>query len=146
MDCSYHTQRLPQTEEALSGLFCVVDDAHALLHSRARCYESLKRHLSDLRQSEKHAAMRDPYRRAAGLVRSLITELNGRAGYSGFSLQIDTSAPKQGWSAYCNRTATGPEESRTEQENRSARIGENPVNKRYLATGQDSIETVGAHS
>jgi hypothetical protein len=53
-----HTRRLPQTEEALSVLFCVVDDTYAVLNSLARCYESLKRHLSDLRQSEKHAAMR----------------------------------------------------------------------------------------
>ncbi len=135
MGRTHHTQRLPQTEEALSVLLCVVDDTYTLLNSRARCYESLKRHLSDLRQSEKHAAMRDPYRRAAGLVQSIIAQPNGRAGYSGFSMQIDTSAPKQGWSPYCNRTATGPELSRTEQEMESSRIIENPVNKRYSLTG-----------
>ena len=38
-------------------LLCVVDDTYALRNTLARCYESLKRHLSDLRQSEKHAAM-----------------------------------------------------------------------------------------
>src|SRR5215210_3945615 len=41
-----HTRRLTQTEEALTVLFCIVDDAYALLNPRARCYESLKR-LSD---------------------------------------------------------------------------------------------------
>jgi IS5 family transposase len=41
-----HTPRLAQTEEALTVLFCLVDDAYALLNPRARCYESLKR-LSD---------------------------------------------------------------------------------------------------
>jgi hypothetical protein len=40
------TPRLAETEEALSVLFCLVDDAYALLNPRARCYESIKR-LSD---------------------------------------------------------------------------------------------------
>ena len=53
MGHTHHTQRLPQAEEALSVLFYVVDDTYALHNSLARCYESLKRHLSDLRQSEK---------------------------------------------------------------------------------------------
>jgi hypothetical protein len=41
-----HTPRLLGTEEALSVLFCLVDDAYAHLNPRARSYESLKR-LSD---------------------------------------------------------------------------------------------------
>ena len=41
-----HTPRLDHTEEALTVLFCVVDDAYVLLNPRARRYESLKR-LSD---------------------------------------------------------------------------------------------------
>ncbi|HEY6582972.1 MAG TPA: transposase [Rubrobacter sp.] len=38
-----HTQRLARTEEALSVLFCLIDDAYVLLNPRARCYESIKR-------------------------------------------------------------------------------------------------------
>jgi hypothetical protein len=41
-----HTPRLLQTEEALTVLFCLIDDAYALLNPRARSYESIKR-LSD---------------------------------------------------------------------------------------------------
>jgi Transposase DDE domain len=41
-----HTPRLLHTEEALTILFCLIDDAYALLNPRARCYESIKR-LSD---------------------------------------------------------------------------------------------------
>ena len=41
-----HTPRLAETEEALTVLFCLVDDAYVLLNPRARRYESLKR-LSD---------------------------------------------------------------------------------------------------
>src|SRR3712207_4065767 len=42
-----HTPRLAQTEEALTILFCIVDDAYALLNPHgARRYESIKR-LSD---------------------------------------------------------------------------------------------------
>jgi hypothetical protein len=41
-----HTQRLAQTEEALTILFCLIDDAYALLNPGVRRYESLKR-LSD---------------------------------------------------------------------------------------------------
>src|ERR671911_867926 len=41
-----HTPRLLQTEEALTVLFCLIDDAYAHLNPRARCYESIKR-LSD---------------------------------------------------------------------------------------------------
>ncbi len=41
-----HTPCLARTEEALTVLFCLLDDAYALLNSRARRYESLKR-LSD---------------------------------------------------------------------------------------------------
>jgi hypothetical protein len=41
-----HTPRLLETEEALTVLFCLVDDAYALLNPRARLYESIKR-LSD---------------------------------------------------------------------------------------------------
>ena len=39
----HHTRRLAGTEEALTILFCLVDDAYALLNPRARRYESLKR-------------------------------------------------------------------------------------------------------
>jgi len=38
-----HTPGLAHTEEALTVLFCVVDDAYTLLNPRARRYESLKR-------------------------------------------------------------------------------------------------------
>src|SRR5215203_1759451 len=41
-----HTQRLADTEEALSVLFCLIDDAYALLNPKGRRYESIKR-LSD---------------------------------------------------------------------------------------------------
>jgi len=41
-----HTQRLARTEEALTVLFCLIDDAYALLNPGGRRYESLKR-LSD---------------------------------------------------------------------------------------------------
>src|ERR687898_7371 len=42
----HHTPRLAETEEALTVLFCLIDDAYESLNSRARCYESIKR-LSD---------------------------------------------------------------------------------------------------
>src|SRR5918997_1599345 len=41
-----HTPRLLETEEALTVLFCLIDDAYAHLNLRARSYESIKR-LSD---------------------------------------------------------------------------------------------------
>ena len=41
-----HTPRLALTEEALTVLFCLIDEAYALLNPHARRYESLKR-LSD---------------------------------------------------------------------------------------------------
>ena len=41
-----HTPRLAETEEALTVLFCLIDDAYAHLNPRAQSYESLKR-LSD---------------------------------------------------------------------------------------------------
>ena len=41
-----HTPRLALTEEALTVLFCLVDDAYSLLNPHARSYESIKR-LSD---------------------------------------------------------------------------------------------------
>ncbi|MBA3425115.1 MAG: hypothetical protein H0U04_11390 [Rubrobacter sp.] len=41
-----HTRRLARTEEAVTVLFCLIDDAYPLLNPRARRYESLKR-LSD---------------------------------------------------------------------------------------------------
>jgi hypothetical protein len=41
-----HTPRLAETEEALTLLFCLIDEAYELLNPRARCYESIKR-LSD---------------------------------------------------------------------------------------------------
>ena len=37
-----HTQRLARTEEALSVLFCLIDDAYAL-NPKGRRYESIKR-------------------------------------------------------------------------------------------------------
>jgi hypothetical protein len=40
------TPRLAETKEALSVLFCLIDDAYTLLNPRARSYESIKR-LSD---------------------------------------------------------------------------------------------------
>ncbi len=41
-----HSPRLDRTEEAITVLFCLIDDAYALLNPRPRCYEALKR-LSD---------------------------------------------------------------------------------------------------
>jgi len=41
-----HTPRLAHTEEALTVLFCLIDDAYRLLNPLPRRYESLKR-LSD---------------------------------------------------------------------------------------------------
>jgi len=41
-----HTQRLAQTEEALTVLFCLIDDAYALLNARGQTHASLKK-LSD---------------------------------------------------------------------------------------------------
>src|SRR5918911_926310 len=41
-----HTPRLAKTEEALTILFCLIDDAYALLNPHAQHYESIKR-LSD---------------------------------------------------------------------------------------------------
>src|SRR5215217_5415217 len=40
---SNHTPRLAHTEEALTVLFCLIDDAYRLLNPHARHYESLKR-------------------------------------------------------------------------------------------------------
>jgi hypothetical protein len=42
MALANHTPRLAETEEALTVLFCLVDDAYRLLNPRARRYESLK--------------------------------------------------------------------------------------------------------
>lgn len=42
----HHTRRLDRTEEAIITLFCLIDDAYALLNPYAHRYESLKR-LSD---------------------------------------------------------------------------------------------------
>ena len=41
-----HTPRLAHTEEALTGLFCLVDGAYTHLNPHAGRYESIKR-LSD---------------------------------------------------------------------------------------------------
>ena len=41
-----HTSPLAHLEEAVTVLFCLIDDAYALLNPRGRCYGSLKR-LSD---------------------------------------------------------------------------------------------------
>jgi Transposase DDE domain len=41
-----HTHSLPHLEEALTVLFCLIDEAYTLLNPHARRYESLK-HLSD---------------------------------------------------------------------------------------------------
>ena len=43
---AYDTRRLALTEEAITILFCLVDDAYTLLNPRAKSYESIKR-LSD---------------------------------------------------------------------------------------------------
>jgi hypothetical protein len=40
------TRSSAPTEEAITVLFCLIDDAYAHLNPRSRCYESLKR-LSD---------------------------------------------------------------------------------------------------
>jgi Transposase DDE domain len=41
-----HTQRLARTEDAITFLFCIIDDAYAHLNPRAEGYEAIKR-LSD---------------------------------------------------------------------------------------------------
>lgn len=41
-----HTHSLAHLEDALTVLFCLIDDAYPHLNPRARCYESIKR-LSD---------------------------------------------------------------------------------------------------
>ena len=41
-----HTEALLRTEDALTVLFCLTDDAYAHLNARAKSYESIKR-LSD---------------------------------------------------------------------------------------------------
>jgi hypothetical protein len=46
MTRKHHTHRFTRTEEAITVLFCVIDDTYAKLNPRGRCYESLKR-LSD---------------------------------------------------------------------------------------------------
>ena len=43
---THDTRRLALTEEALTILFCLIDDAYTLLNPRAKSYESIK-HLSD---------------------------------------------------------------------------------------------------
>ena len=40
---THHTPRLARTEEALTVLFCLIDDTYALLNPRPRRYESVKR-------------------------------------------------------------------------------------------------------
>ena len=42
----HHTEALARTEEALTVLFCLIDDAYAYLNPQANSYESIKR-LSD---------------------------------------------------------------------------------------------------
>jgi hypothetical protein len=46
MTREHHTRRFAQTEEALTVLFCLIDDAYALLNPNGKRYEPLKR-LSD---------------------------------------------------------------------------------------------------
>ena len=46
MTQKHHTHRFARTEEAITVLFCLIDDAYANLNPRGRRYESLKR-LSD---------------------------------------------------------------------------------------------------
>jgi hypothetical protein len=41
-----HTQRLAQTEEALTVLFCLINDAYTLLNPKGQTHASLKK-LSD---------------------------------------------------------------------------------------------------
>lgn len=41
-----HTHSLPYLQEALTALFCLIDDTYALLNPHAHHYESIKR-LSD---------------------------------------------------------------------------------------------------
>jgi hypothetical protein len=41
------TSSLARLEEAVIVLFCLIDDAYALLNPRPRRYESLKKRLSD---------------------------------------------------------------------------------------------------
>jgi hypothetical protein len=42
----HHTEALTRTEDALTVLFCLIDDAYAHLNPRANSYEAIKR-LSD---------------------------------------------------------------------------------------------------
>jgi hypothetical protein len=42
----HHTEAFARTEDAMTVLFCLIDDAYALLNPRAASYEAIKR-LSD---------------------------------------------------------------------------------------------------
>ncbi len=42
----HHTEAFARTEDALTVLFCLIDEAYALLNPRAKGYEAIKR-LSD---------------------------------------------------------------------------------------------------
>src|SRR5215208_2520400 len=69
-----HTPRLAQTEEALTVLFCLIDDAYALLNPRARRYESLTR-LSDsevLALARRPKVLLAPVPRGCGAVSLLV--------------------------------------------------------------------------
>jgi hypothetical protein len=43
MTQKHHTHQFTRTEEAITVLFCLIDDAYANLNPRGRRYESLKR-------------------------------------------------------------------------------------------------------
>ena len=38
----HHTQRLSRTEDALTALFCLTDDAYGALNPKAKSYEAIK--------------------------------------------------------------------------------------------------------
>ncbi len=46
----HHTPRLHRTEEAITVLFCLIDDAYTLLNPRGELYAPIKR-LSDSERS-----------------------------------------------------------------------------------------------
>lgn len=58
-----HTRRLALMEEAVTVLFCLIDDAYAHLNPNARRYESLKRLSSLNRRFRKLRRFLEPLRR-----------------------------------------------------------------------------------
>lgn len=74
--------------------------------------------------------------------RGALTSLRRKEGTVAPTTAIMRCSP----SSYCNRTATGPEQSRTEQEWGTAKGVEIRLFIRILLTGWDGVENAEAHS